>query len=202
MEFSPDYYYTDGHETYMMTTTDLVDMAKARAQRSEEPCIESLITLIAKRRVGPVRELLERDEKIVHLADGDNETLLHFAVFSDSYDLTRLFLQYGADPNRRDNEGQTALFRIVFATDTRIIGLLLEHGATLDVQDLEGNTVLHIAVLTKNYRMIKSLLDYGIDPMIYNRSNLIPLDFAVTRIDDRVILDERILTIFSRYTRS
>ncbi|AYV81673.1 MAG: hypothetical protein Harvfovirus51_5 [Harvfovirus sp.] len=202
IDLSPDYYYTEGH---LDTMHDLLYIYKPiRKQSSHKPNItlHMMTNLIAKKNVDQIKELLENDKHrkfIINLADKDNETLLHFSIFSNSYDLSRLFLKYGADPNRRDNEGQPPLFRIVFATDEKIIGLLLEYGAVLDIQDLQGNTALHIAVLTKNYKIITALLDYGVNPLIRNNDSLLSLDFAISKIGGKIILDEKIISIFSQY---
>lgn len=164
--------------------------------------IDFLIHLIANRDIDNIRNLLELDKHnkiIVNLCDKDNESLLHFSIFSNSYELSRLMLKYGADPNKKDLCGQTPIFRIVFANDDKIIGLLLEYGAILDMQDNDGNTPLHIAVISKNYKIIKSLLDYGIDPLIQNHNNLLSLDFAISKINGEILLDEHILEIFNEY---
>lgn len=199
IDISMDYYFT---EHFNINRDDLIEINDEH--RAHNSTIEVMINLIANKNIERIKELLELDKdqrNIINLVDKDNETLLHFSVFSNNYDLSRLFLKYGADPNKRDNEGQTAIFRIVFATDERIIGLLLEYGAILDLQDKDGNTALHIAVLTKNYKIIKSLLDYGVDPLITNKSNLISLDFAVTQMNDKIIFDDHILSIFSNYIK-
>lgn len=206
IDTSVDYYFTEGYNVDKMTTADLIEIEKyikkKRDHSANVATVELMIRLIAHKNIEHIRDLLEMDKNnknIINLTDSDSESLLHFSIFSDSYELSRLFLKYGADPNKRDNGGQTPIFRIVFATDEKIIGLLLEYGAILDIQDKEGNTPLHIAVLTKNYKIIKSLLDYGVDPLIHNKSNLLSLDFAISKIDEKIVLDEKILKIFSEY---
>lgn len=208
IDISIDRYYTETHNINKMTIDDLIEIKKnlknTRKKKSSAITIELMIKLIANNNIEHIRDLLEMDKNnknIINLTDNDNETLLHYSIFSNSYNLSRLFLKYGADPNKRDNEGQSPIFRIVFATDEKIIGLLLEYGAILDIQDKEGNTPLHIAVLTKNYKIIKSLLDYGVDPLIYNNNNLSPLDFAISKKNNEFVLDEKILKIFSEYIK-
>ena len=169
---------------------------------TSEITIQYMINLISCKNIDVIKEMLENDKlfkRIVNLIDSDSETLLHFCIFSDSYELTRLFLKYGADSNKKNIYGQTPIFRIVFASDDKIIGLLLEYGAILDFQDLEGNTPLHISVLTKNYKIVKSLLEYGVNPLLRNKNNLLSLDFAISQVDGKIILDEKILRIFANY---
>ncbi|AYV83598.1 MAG: hypothetical protein Hyperionvirus9_15 [Hyperionvirus sp.] len=211
IDTSPDYYYTEGHaipsynkdELTLINNKDLDKKTKRKKQRAKSNItLEGMINLIANKNIDRIKELLENDKHckaIINLTDKDNETLLHFSIFSDSYDMSRLLLKYGADPNRKDNEGQAPIFRIVFASDEKIIGLLLEYGAILDLQDKEGNTALHIAVLTKNYKMITALLDYGVNPLVRNNDSLLSLDFAISRVGGKIILDEKIISIFGKY---
>jgi len=209
IDSSTDYYYTENNNisneqssSASITTISTISTHQTSSPISHNIPVAMMIKLIANKNIQYIKELLEQDKidkYLINLNDSDGETLLHFSIFSDSYEMTRMFLKYGADPNKRDKEGQTPIFRIVFATDEKIIGLLLEYGAILDIQDSEGNTPLHIAVLTKNYKIIKSLLDYGVNPLIHNKNNLISIDFAVSKVGGKFSLDEKILAIFSSF---
>lgn len=206
IDTSIDYYFTNNdHNNDKMTIADLMEIENkiiGHNSIDKNSTIELMIKMIANKNIEHIRDLLEMDKNnknIINLTDNDNESLLHFSIFSDSYELSRLFLKYGADPNKRDKEGQTPIFRIAFATNDKIIGLLLEYGAVLDIQDKEGNTPLHIAVLTKNYKIIRALLDYSVDPLIYNNNKLLAMDFAISKINQKITLDNKILEIFSEY---
>lgn len=189
-----DYYYTEGHVSDSISYFDLHNI-----HTSTSTTMDFLINLIANHKIGEMRNILENDclcRKYIDICDDDSDTLLHFSVFADSYDLTNLFLEYGIDPNKTDTDGQTPLFRIIFAADNNIIDLLLRYGAHIDHQDNKGNTVLHNAVLSKNYKIIQSLLCHGADPSVRNNDGLLPLDYAIRKIDKIFILDDDIVSIF------
>lgn len=201
IDMSTDHYFITGHHNRheLMSAADLDD-----SNNTNDDIIKNMINLIAKKNTGKIYKLLRDDKKneLPHMTDQDDETFLHFSVFSDSYKLTKLFLKYGSDPHKRDNEGQTPLFRVVFGKNTRIIKLLLHYGAEINAQDHEGNTALHLAVLSKNYTIVKSLLSCGINPLTQNNYDLSPLDFAVSISNNKMIIDKNIMEIFSQFEPS
>jgi hypothetical protein len=162
------------------------------------------IKLISNSKVDEMREILEQDKQhniYINMCDEDNDSLLHFSVFANNYEITKLLLKYGIDANKRDNDGQTALFRVVFGDNDKIIGLLLEYGAMIDIIDSDGNTALHIAVSTKNYLMIKSLLEYGAKTNISNKEHLLPIDYAVIKKDNVISVDQSIIDLFNKFSK-
>ena len=166
--------------------------------------IDFFIDLIAYSKIDEMRELLEKDKdekKILKLIDKDSDSLLHFSVHANNYEITKLLLKYGADPNFRNNNGQSPIYRIVFASDEKLIGLLMEYGLQIDIQDKNGNTPLHIAVLEKKYSMVRSLLNYGANPVIRNNDKFLAIDFAINKINDTYISDKELLFIFEEYIK-
>src|SRR5947207_10646114 len=79
--------------------------------------IDHFIKHISNSNLDELRFILESDKNnnyYINLSDKDNDTLLHFSVFANNYDITKLFLKYGANPNKCDNDGQSPIFRSVF----------------------------------------------------------------------------------------
>ena len=60
---------------------------------------------------------------------GDGETVLISAVDDNNYNLTKLLLQNGADPNRQMSSGLTALHSSFYNATVAISKLLLKYGA-------------------------------------------------------------------------
>jgi ankyrin repeat protein len=166
--------------------------------------IHHFIKLIANSKINDLTNILDRDKQngvYINMCDEDNDTLLHFAVFSNNYDIVNLFLKYGADPNKTDNIGQTPIYRIVFGDNDKIINLLLKNGADINLKDKDGNTPLHIAVLTKNYLIVKAFLINNADVHITNNNKLVPLDYATTKKDGITETDEIIVQLFMTYSK-
>lgn len=201
IDTSHDIYFTERGPHTIITHADLTTTDNKTSNSAN--ILDKIIKLIAVKNTGAIKEMLEKDKNtkiIPNVSDSDSENLLHYSIFADSYEITRLFLKYGLDPNRRDKQGQTPIFRIIFSHNDKIIGLLLEYGALISMQDNDGNTPLHLAVLAKNHKIVEALLKYGADPYAHNKNNFIPLDFALNKTDNLIVLDEKTVEIFSHYT--
>lgn len=160
--------------------------------------IEHFVKYITNSDIITIKNALDADKYnnyYINMADADNDTLLHFSVFANNYEITHLLLSYGANPNISDNDGQTPIFRSVFCNNVNIVHSLILYNANINKQDDDGNTVLHLAVLTKNYLIIEILLFYNADRHIKNKCNNIPLDLAVSQSDN--IHDTRIFDLFT-----
>ena len=110
IDMTADYYFTEGSGVNM-TVHDLNDIKNNNNINNlqlDKITIEHMVLLISNKNTEKIREILEmdkKDKKIINFVDDDNESLLHFSIFCNSYDLSRLFLKYGANPNKRNNEG-------------------------------------------------------------------------------------------------
>jgi len=60
-------------------------------------------------------------------------------------DLSKCFLNAGANPNAVDYLGETALHRAAFAAAPEIVSLLIAHGANVHAEDFRGKTPLDYA---------------------------------------------------------
>ena len=103
--------------------------------------------------------LIEHNADIYN-RDGSGETPLHQAaspeIERDNIEIMQVLLDYGADPNARDNDGSTSLHFSSWRKrgNTWSSGkgtvegtrLLLKHGAIIDAEDNEGKTPLQLAL--------------------------------------------------------
>ncbi|KAM0428961.1 hypothetical protein ACHAPT_006764 [Fusarium lateritium] len=79
-----------------------------------------------------------------------------------AYDLVKLLLVYGMDPNNR-NQGRTLLHRAVAWFGSDLAGLLLDRGAHINAQDDEGTSALAIAAACDNIDNVAVLLRHRAD---------------------------------------
>lgn len=63
---------------------------------------------------------------------GKGANAMWWAIFHSNYELTKLFLEGGGDPNSKDAEENTCLHIAVKNGDIQIIFLLLDYGADLN----------------------------------------------------------------------
>jgi ankyrin repeat protein len=71
-------------------------------------------------------------------------TLLHWACFTNKFDIVKLLVDHKANMNTRDASGRTPLHYAVRKgrTDTRVLELLIQHGANVLARSDRGITVL------------------------------------------------------------
>ena len=68
-------------------------------------------------------------EEYVNGRDGQGNTALHWAVYSNQVSSVALLLALGADPHLRDLNGNTALHVAVMANHPKIVKELLSHNS-------------------------------------------------------------------------
>ncbi|KAK3172952.1 hypothetical protein OEA41_006278 [Lepraria neglecta] len=77
--------------------------------------------------------------------------------------MVELLLEYGADPNAKDDSGWTSLHHAAQGGHDRIVQLLLEYWADPNAKNNSGSTPLHIAAVGENILVVKLLCDSGAD---------------------------------------
>ena len=97
-----------------------------------------------KGHVGVVADLLEAGA-LVHMADHDGDTALHWAGQNGSCDIIQRLLDAGAQVDRVNKHGWTPLFRAAFKNQNRAAALLCNSGADFNAADSQGCTSLHHA---------------------------------------------------------
>lgn len=60
---------------------------------------------------------------------------LHFALGDNDFELVKLLLDNGADPDLKDSDGYTTLDQAVEFKNKKMVSLLLEYGAKLSIMD-------------------------------------------------------------------
>lgn len=124
-------------------------------------------------------QLIEKGARI----DGQSvrgSTPLHLASMRCP-DVTRLLLEYGADPNVENVAGDTPLTLAVECFNAKNIKLLVDAGAIVDHKSsMDGGTALHLASTSISLSCVIALLEAGADIEAKTKdSEMTPLMLAV-----------------------
>ncbi|BDS08670.1 hypothetical protein NT6N_37100 [Oceaniferula spumae] len=137
----------------------------------------------------------------------EKDTLIAHSVRKANYDMSELFLRYGAKVNSSGSEGQHPLHMAIAMRDAFLVNLLLNHGADTNktfavpaskeflaitkkesmqwfLKNERRLTPLMMATNNGDLEIIKSLLRHGAKKYVWSgRHRLYPLNFASRRSD-------------------
>lgn len=110
---------------------------------------------------------------IIKFYDKNGQSLLHYVNYIEvNYDMIRLLLQYGINPNSVDNNLNTTLHYSCLFNRYDIVDILLSHGCSLNHQNILGFTALHIACQYNHIDSIKRLLNNSSNMLNYYSTNI------------------------------
>ena len=151
--------------------------------------------------------LLQHGASVDHQGEGHGDnTRLCVAARSEDIEMTKVLLNYGANPNITCHWNRTALQMATFApahydwmkevelrnkkiveNRTELIELLLKHGAKVDVTDWKMKTPLHYVAYEGNPSEAKLLIDYGANVHAKSTDGKTPLDVAFDKKNEDLI---------------
>lgn len=132
---------------------------------------------------------------------GMQTTLLMTAVCLEFVDITKLLLEYGADPNLKDIYGKTALHLLPeiqpidwtnVNNKIEIARLLIQFNANINILDNEGRSPLFYSTLyikkQDDLKLLEFYLENGANPNLKSESSESSLEFA-KRINSQIRID-------------
>ncbi|KAK4025040.1 hypothetical protein OUZ56_010545 [Daphnia magna] len=102
------------------------------------------------------RENGKNIKQILDTVFPNGTTLLHGSVIKERFDVTDMFLQYGADSNIYE-EGMTIAHRAAADNNVHLLRILSHHGNTFNIQNSMGEPPLLVAIALNNMECIKYL---------------------------------------------
>jgi ankyrin repeat protein len=114
--------------------------------------------------------------------DGKQCTPLHEAACNDKFEIVKLMIENGADPNMTIEPGNVTPLQATFIyvdEETYQIGdLLLEAKADINARNSDGRTMLFSMVMVGNLEAVEWLLSRGADPLIPDTNGISPMNLA------------------------
>jgi len=84
--------------------------------------------------------------KYTNLTDNIGNTALYYAACFENYEIAKILLKNGANPNIKCENGDTPLHKAFLRNDTLLIGILLEYNANPKIGNNEHKTPLYYAI--------------------------------------------------------
>ncbi len=106
--------------------------------------------------------------------------------------ITRLLLEAGADPNRRDDEGNTPLFWAIDDGYIETAQELISHGAEVNLKNNFGHTSLMSAASRGPLELVEFLLNNGADVSLADEDGWTAEDWAIEEGDGDVEIVNRL----------
>jgi len=97
----------------------------------------------------------------VNASQADGTTPLHWAVYRDDLELTKLLLAHGANPKATNALGSTPLAEGVKVANLELVSALLKAGADVESPNADGETVLMLAAHAGSLPIAKLLVSHG-----------------------------------------
>ncbi|CAF1120314.1 unnamed protein product, partial [Brachionus calyciflorus] len=147
---------------------------------------------------------------ITNIRDRDGNTILHYAVESNYYDIVELLLKHGAIFNAKNKEDKTP-FDINENQSSKLLKSINEMFDVKDsnektpldfnieiiknVRNNEGKTLLHITAEYGKLKLVKWFVEQGASPDNKDFNEETPLDLAIKQNNKNVIEYLKRLTI-------
>ena len=113
-----------------------------------------------------------------NIVDSRGSTPLIVASYFGNIEAAKLLLAANANPNILDSTGNTALMGVAYRGHLDVAELLLSQGASVDTLNGNQATALTFAATFGQTAIVKLLLEYGANPLIKDRFQKNPIDYA------------------------
>ena len=125
-----------------------------------------------------MKALLAEDSELIHEANENGKTVLHYAAQGGHAVLVEYLLQAGAEVDSANDAGETPLHYATALGHADVVRVLLASSATVAVFDIDSNTPLHHAALSGDVEIARLLIGRGAEVDAANFYGYKPLDVA------------------------
>jgi ankyrin repeat protein len=109
------------------------------------------------------------------------DSLLHFTVKLNLFDIVQLLVTYHAKVNSGNKADETPLIYAIKKKNVKMVEYLLQHGADPNSIYDSGIISLHLAAVNNLQDIVEILLKFGANPNIMDKNNHTPLTYAIIK---------------------
>jgi ankyrin repeat protein len=95
-----------------------------------------------------------------------------------NYEKLKLYLDYGAKINAKDDQGNTVLHNLVSSSHVANVKYLVDKGADVNIKNSDGQTVLHLAAQQNCIGNLELFIEKGCDVNLPDKDGNTPLLLA------------------------
>jgi len=117
----------------------------------------------------------------------DKQNCLTMCIERNNMEMTRFFLEKGAQINKLNVNGITPLLAAVNINDLEMVMLMIEHGADPNLFDSKKNSPVYEAIKLKNVEMTRFLLENSADPHKTGKDGKSAVDLAYEVGDPKIV---------------
>jgi ankyrin repeat protein len=137
--------------------------------------------------------MLVRYIKNINTSTNQGSTALHYATNFQQYEITKILLENGANPNIIEFEYDFyPIFFSVIQNNTDITKLLIEAGTNINHQDYQGNTIIHYSIEYNHYAILNDIFNYY---SIRSRKDNVYFEDINTKTENSISIDPNIINI-------
>lgn len=140
---------------------------------------ERLITAARYDKINEVKELIKKVD--INYQDKKQSTALLEASEMDNYEIVKLLLENGADPNIIDDRKVSPLEIASQKNHIEIVKILLQYKANVNNKNIHGQNGLHYAAFFNHDKVIKLLAQAGADVDIKDNHEKSPMHYALRK---------------------
>lgn len=115
-----------------------------------------------------IQHLLNKKIDIYNTLETNETSALREAIVNNDYNITKLLLEHGANPNQHFKYGKTPLYESFYNSSVEIMKLLLTYKANVNETIHNGGTLLDAVLRTNKIEKIKLLLDTNVKVSMEN----------------------------------
>ncbi len=128
---------------------------------SPESEAQELFQAIQEGDAGLFKQIIERDDSLVHITDPSGNSPLHIAAYFNRTEMVQILLKEGASIQASNSDQRNALVFAVAGNGLECARILLEAGIDVSAKDSEGRQPVHWCAVQGSAGMASLLLKYG-----------------------------------------